>query len=251
MLLSYLMAFTGVGFIGFCIGVTGLGGFLMPPLLVQTINIGIREAITLTLATLCLAAILGTYLYSKNHTLDYRTGIYLSCGSIPGAFLGYKLNISLPINTVIIVLGTFLIIVGLMTIFRKKLQQERPVAAKLTSWQLTTLFIVVGFGGGVAAGLTGVGGPVFVIPVLVAAGIPVTQSVGAGLFNMIIASFFAFISYISTIHIAIIDLTFVSVAELIGVALGVAFVKRISQDRVAQFLGVLSMTAGIWFFIRL
>ncbi|MCF8246728.1 MAG: sulfite exporter TauE/SafE family protein [Saprospiraceae bacterium] len=105
----------------------------------------------------------GTYIFHKNGFLDLRKALPLTLASVPVAFLGGYLPIQE--RTFFILLSSTLLLAALLTWWRPK-SRPKPEnqADKNTSSQLFNLS--VGSGIGFLSGMVGIGGGIFLAPVL-------------------------------------------------------------------------------------
>jgi uncharacterized protein len=87
----------------------------------------------------------------------------LAVGLVPGAFAGARTNAVLPPVTVLVVLAALTLAVGV----HQLLPRTGGVERSLGTARLVTVGAAVGFG----SALTGTGGPVLLVPVLLALGV--------------------------------------------------------------------------------
>ena len=105
----------------------------------------------------------GTYVFYKNGYLDWRKALPLTLASVPMAFLGGYLPIKE--RTFFILLGSTLLLAAILTWWRPKSSPTLDEqAAKDTRSQLFNLSI--GGGIGFLSGMVGIGGGIFLAPVL-------------------------------------------------------------------------------------
>ncbi len=105
----------------------------------------------------------GTYIFYKNGFLDLRKALPLTLASVPMAFLGGYLPIKE--RTFFILLGSTLIVAALLTWWKPKSNPTPDEnASKTAKKQLFNLS--VGGGIGFLSGMVGIGGGIFLAPVL-------------------------------------------------------------------------------------
>ena len=174
MFLLFLFPF----FIGIAIGVTGIGGILAIPALMLLTDVTPRMAMGTVLASLFLTSIIGTLNFRAMNALDEKVWKPLCISGFPAAFAGVWLNSLLPSSLLLFLLGTITIIAGLgalhtwRTLFRFNIE---------TSPQRPELTAATGALAGLMAGLTGAGGPVLSIPILITLGLPPFPAVASGM----------------------------------------------------------------------
>lgn len=105
----------------------------------------------------------GTYIFYKNGHLDWRKALPLTLASVPMAFLGGYLPIKE--RTFFILLGSTLVLAALLTWWQPKSSQNADEnSRKSTKKQLFNLSI--GGGIGFLSGMVGIGGGIFLAPIL-------------------------------------------------------------------------------------
>ena len=197
--LSFLMLLV----IGVVMGISGIGGFLLPPLLLMIYEIALNEAILLGLGAQILIYAASFYFYRREGRVNFTVSGLLIAGSVPGVLLGFLASINLSGELLANILAAVLVLLTLIILFPDSLQQrlarflsggERTQDAddELLSMQL--LFLAgVGFTAGVMASLVGVGGPVITVPLLMAMGYKARVSVGTSIFTGIFVVLTAFL----------------------------------------------------------
>jgi hypothetical protein len=109
-----------------------------------------------------------------------------------------------------------------------------------------TIGIVTGF----LSGLTGVGGPVLSVPLMVMCGYPVLTAIGVG---QVLQTVGALSGSLANLHYAEIDYrlaTFIGVFETVGVLGGAVAIHRLDAGLVKRLVGGLCMVAGCGFILR-
>ncbi len=102
-----------------------------------------------------------SYLYWKKGFLDFRKFLPFLIASIPMAFLGARFRLSE--NTFFIILGAALIISALTLIYQTlKGKKSEEVSTNYPTW----VTYVLGAGIGLLSGLVGIGGGIFLAPIL-------------------------------------------------------------------------------------
>ena len=102
----------------------------------------------------------GTYIFWKNGFINFKKILPLSIVSVPMAFLGGMMKLSE--KTFFILLGVSLVIAAIMMFFQKNMPQntsEKPDNSALLSSSL-------GGGIGFLSGMVGIGGGIFLSPIL-------------------------------------------------------------------------------------
>ena len=211
--------------VGLLIGLTGVAGFLLPMFYAGSMNLPVAESLALSFAAFVVSGILGAWNYHKAGNLDLKFGLKLSAGSLIGAVVGVRLNQMIPEETVKILLYTVVLL------------SDHLLAA-----------LLLGFVTAVICSLSGAGGPVLVMPLLVVFGIPVRTAVGAALFNSIFIGVPACIGYMGQCNmIAMLGLLAVTLAaHAVGVLIGSKNAVRINQGLLKKGIAIFSILIALW-----
>ena len=180
--------------VGAFVGLTGVAGFLLPIVYTGPLGMGVTEGLALSFAAFIVSGALGSVNYNKAGNLDIPFGIRLSLGSLAGAVLGVKLNLIIPESTVKVILYVVVLLSGISILLRKDKSQEESGRAYVISDHLAAT-LILGFVTGAVCSLSGAGGPVLVMPLLVVLGIGIRTAVGVALFNSVFIGIPACIGY--------------------------------------------------------
>jgi uncharacterized membrane protein YfcA len=149
-----------VFFIAFFYSSVGHGGATGYLAALAVLGIAPTSAKVAVLITNVLVASVALWRFSKAGHFNWKILIWFAVASVPCAVWGSKIKIS-P-QTYKLILGTVLTIAGLILLFRSRWQTD-DVAVRKFFWPLA---LVIGAVLGFLAGLTGIGGGVFLSPLL-------------------------------------------------------------------------------------
>ncbi len=266
--------------VGALVGLCGVAGFLLPLVYTGPLGMEVTESLALSFAAFILSGALGSANYRKAGSLDVAFGIRLSIGSLAGAILGVGLNLIIPEAAVKTLLYLVVLLSGISILLRKektkatknpprkgettqegqtahesqtiqegqatKESQAAPKSSGISSNLPATLGL--GFATGAICSMSGAGGPVLVMPLLVVFGIEVRTAVGVALFNSIFIGIPACIGYLS--QCSGMKLLPVMAAALISHGIGVTFgsrnAVRINQVLLKKGIGVFSILIALW-----
>lgn len=171
--------------VGALVGLCGVAGFLLPMFYTAALGMSVSESLALSFAAFILSGALGSLNYRKAGNLNLRFGLKLSAGSLLGAVLGVKLNFIIPEEKVKLLLYAVVLLSGISILLRKEGGNKEEKRRKFSIEKNLPATLLLGFVTGALCAMSGAGGPVLVMPLLVAAGIPVRTAVGAALFNSV------------------------------------------------------------------
>jgi len=152
-----LVAVCTVAFFYSSVGHGGATGYLAALTLLGFVPASVRVAVLI--ANVCVASIAWFQFWRAGH-FDWRVLLSFAVASIPCAYFGAKVHIS-P-QTYKFVLGFVLSVAGLTLLFRSRWQTEDVQLQKF----ILPVALVIGAVLGFLAGLTGIGGGVFLSPLL-------------------------------------------------------------------------------------
>lgn len=183
-MIEYVLTALANLLVGASVGLCGVAGFLLPMFYTTCLHMGVSESLALSFAAFVISGILGALNYKRAGNLDIPFGIRLSIGSLAGAIAGVKLNLVIPEETVKILLYLVVLLSGISILVRKDAQKTETKKRFLISEHLPAT-LLLGAVTGCICSLSGAGGPVLVMPLLVVMEIPVRTAVGVSLFNSI------------------------------------------------------------------
>ena len=174
MTLALVLMLISALLVGVLAGYVGIGGILLPPALVYVGGLDFHLAAATSMWAFLFAGAGGTFIYLRHRNVDWRMVAWLGAGIVPTALAGAWANVALPESVPMAVLALLIVATGTVTVFRS------TVVEHLRHFKAPTLLAVgafVGFG----SALTGTGGPVLLVPILLLLRTPVRVAVGAGM----------------------------------------------------------------------
>ena len=234
--------------VGLLIGAVGIGGVLLVPSLSLIADIGVHEAIPACMLSYLATGAVGILVYTRHGSIQWSLVGWLCLGAIPAAYLG---SISLAfmsanlVMSIIVVLMVFVGIDVLVKSFRKSEgEKEQKVPGAIT---LVLIGGVTGFG----SAITGTGGPLIIVPIILYLGLPVLTAVGLSQAIQIPIASFASIGNWSagTINLEL-SMT-IAAAMIVGSLVGGTAVHRLPKEPIRKFVASLLIIAGSGIGIKL
>jgi hypothetical protein len=242
---------------GFLIGVlasmTGVGGgVFIVPILTFFYAFVVNSATGTSLTTIIFTAIASTVNYAKQKRIYYKTGLILVITTAPGAYMGAWLATIMEERLLGLVFGVFLILVAARTsisVFRKKTQDKQSAIVTDTqlihSGKTIALGVGLGFFGGIASGLLGIGGGTLIVPILtIALGMPIHYATATSMFTMIFTSISAVAKYYQSNLIDFPVALTLAAGSIIGAQVGAYTSKKLSGRNLTIIFGVILIIAG-------
>jgi hypothetical protein len=158
---------------GTLIGAVGVGGVLLVPALVLLGGLDVHDATPVATLSFLFTGIAGTVAYSRQRRIDWPTARWLLLFAIPGAVGGASANVALSSTSVTVVIAITLTAAAVRSL--RGASDSDPNGRTLGLAALAVIGTVVGFG----STLSGTGGPVLLIPVMLLGGAGVRLAVSS------------------------------------------------------------------------
>lgn len=201
--------------IGFISGLLGIGGgtLLVPALLY--VGYAIKEAIGISVMQMVFSSVFGSYLNYKKGSLQVRNGLFLGLGGLAGAQgSGFMVTFFSPL----VLSNIFLLSVclAIYKFFRAVPQSDK---AEINS---NVILFIVGFFVGLIAISIGIGGGLYLTPILVGfMNYDIKKAISMSLFFIVFSSISGFISLSTFGHVDYKVGLIIGVSSLIGVFFGI------------------------------
>lgn len=162
-------------FVGVLIGAVGIGGVLLVPALTLVAGIGVHEAVPVCTLSFLATGIIGVIVYARHGSIQWRKVFWLCLGAVPGAFLGSVSLLSIPAAAVMLLIALLMIVSGIDALIKAYRKPSRERASR----QLAPVqYIVIGAVTGFGSAITGTGGPLILVPIIIFLGLPVLTAIG-------------------------------------------------------------------------
>ncbi len=164
--------------VGALMGAVGVGGVLLIPAVAWLAGLGIHSASATVLLSLAFTGVYGTVLHRRNGALDWRrTGPLCFAAvlfSAPGVWLAYRLDASVLTSIVAVAI----LFVGINVLLGRRL----GVVARCGAPGIPEVGTLAGIGAvsGFGSGVSGAGGPLFSVPLMLLLRYPPLVAVGTG-----------------------------------------------------------------------
>lgn len=253
--------------VGGCIGICGIAGFLLPMLYTGGLGFDVTYALALSFLAFLVSGIIGSFNYYKAGNLEVRMSLKLGIGSLIGAIAGVFLQSMIEKSTAKTILYLVVLFSGasiLVRMWNEKRKADSVSAKKVISdgkksassnpshpksiADHTGFLIFLGITTGAICSLSGAGGPVLVMPLLVACGVSARIAVGVALFDSVFIAIPACIGYLSRITWTEILglLVLIVLTHGIGVWLGSRFAGKVPVQGLKIFVAVFSVCIAIY-----
>jgi uncharacterized protein len=171
--MSHLIALMALGLAsGLLIGCIGIGGVILVPALVFLGGIPIHRAIPAALLAYVVSGLVATAIFARQKSIRWSMALWLCLAAAPAAFAGAWAVKNTDARLLEILIGVLTTVSGI-----NSLRREARVEAK-GDIVATPLLLLIGAGTGFASSLSGTGGPIVLVPILMALNLPVLTVIG-------------------------------------------------------------------------
>ena len=235
--------------IGGAMGLVGVGGIFLIPLLVAVEGLTIQQAAGTSLVTFVATGLVGATLYAAHGRVDWRMALITSAGSALAGPLGASVSVSLPQTAVKLVFALFLLLVGVNALAPGLLTRRAVESGSLadSAPRLGTLTLLAsGLAVGFGSGLIGVGGPAILVPLLVLLGVPVQIAVGVSQVNQVVAAASGAAGHLAFGSVDLRLAAILTLFEVVGVSIGALVSCRVSTSALKAVVGLLCLVVALW-----
>lgn len=229
--------------VGVLIGSVGIGGMFVVPSITYLGGMDIHVAIATAMAAYIGSGGAGVIAFSRRGSVAWSQAGRICLGAVPGAFLGAISVQHFPGLFVELLIATLTLLSGVHALMAK-VREERPVS-EIQSSVLFTIGAVVGFG----SAISGTGGPLILLPILMWLRVPILIALGAAHTAQVTIAMCATVgnAFFGDIHL----LGAVCMALLMaaGVGVGVMIAHRIPTQRLRQLVAWALVLTGFVLFV--
>ena len=228
--------------VGLLVGLTGVGGILIPPALILLSGLEPHEAMGTALASFLPLGLAGTYMYRRLGHVDWSQAVPYMLGglaALPGAMINAHINAS----PLVILLASIILFAGVCVL-------RPPKAGGSIFWQGRTGFFFIGASTAFLAGMTGAGGPVLSIPWMIASGVSPMTAVGLAMPYQVVTALFGTVGNIQAGHVDFELLPALCLFETAGFGLGVALARRTPTATLRILIGGVCCLLGLVLLVR-
>jgi uncharacterized membrane protein YfcA len=203
------------------IGITAVGpGGVLPTIALFALTPASPSVVAGTaIVTHVATGALATAAYTRSGQLrdpaTRRTAALLAATAVVGTPLGVLINSRVSERVFGLVLGSFVTVVAVLVWYREHRARAGPAAHPSAP-----LVAGIGFAVAVAAGIVGIGGPMLTVPLLVALGVPVLESLASAQAQSIVIAGVGTLGYLAHGAIDWPLAALVGIPELAGVLIG-------------------------------
>lgn len=230
---------------GLLIGAVGIGGVILVPALVYFADVPIHTAIAGAMMSYILTGLVGTWLYARARSIRWDMVGWLWAGAMPGAVAGALAANAASTGLLEVLIGFLTASSGLHALLSKPKSREEG-ARSVSNPTLGLIGVVTGFG----SALSGTGGPLILVPILMWLEVPVLTAVGL---SQVIQLPIALLATVANLHHGSLDATLgglLAVALGLGAWAGARIAHAVPRTALRSMVSVVLVVVGMLMFIK-
>jgi uncharacterized membrane protein YfcA len=227
-------------------GLTGVGGgAIMVPLLTGRLGLGQHRAHGTSLAVIMFVATVALLPYWRSGNIDWPLAFTLIPGALVGVYVGARTMMKVPATQLRLLFGAFLFFVAC-----RQLIWNFSAGSPTEGISAVAIDVVVGFAGGLLAGVLGVGGGAIFVPAIVILGLSSgddLQKVAQGVSLVVIVATAA-LGTATNVRQDAVDAAvagWIVPAAVIAAMAAALVANRIDADLLKRIYGVIALFLGV------
>ncbi len=228
--------------VGFLIGSIGIGGMFVVPAVTYLGGMDVHLAVATAMAAYLGSGAAGVVAFARRGSVAWRQSAAICAGAMPGALLGALSLSHVPGLLVECLIAGLTLFSGLHALM-SKVGGERPTAS-LNPALLAGVGVFVGFG----SALSGTGGPLILLPILMWLRVPMLAALGSAHLAQVTVAIFATVGNVAFGEVDVPIALGMGVLLMVGVTLGAVVAHRIAAARLRQAVAVALVVTGLLLF---
>lgn len=231
--------------VGILIGCIGIGGVIMVPALTYLAGMQVQVAIASSMLSFLFTGILGAALYARRGSLQWSMTGWLCAAAMPGAYLG-AVTVAVASATLLqLIIAALILFAGVDAL--RSVGTHEPRTTPLGNLPLAFIGGLTGFG----SALTGTGGPIILVPILIWLRLPVLTAIGLSQIIQVPIGSLATIGNFTYGHVNVPVGIGVAVILMAGVAVGVRIAHAVPAHSLKRAVAVVLILIGVLIVTRI
>ena len=234
--------------IGLSLGLLGGGGSILTvPVFVYVLGYGVKESVAMSLVVVGLTSLFGAFGHFRAGNVHLRTALFFAPASILGAFGGAEAAMHVTASLQLAIFGVVMLLASAFMFFGQAVIARAQAAGRRSLPTISLLGAGVGF----LTGLVGVGGGFLYVPALVLlGGLQMKEAVGTSLVLITLSCISSFLRYLGRIPMDWPAMAVFTALAFVGVVIGTATAKRVSQAGLRRAFAVFLVAMGAFVLIK-
>lgn len=229
--------------VGLFIGSVGVGGVLLIPALALLGGLDIHGASATALFTFFFTGVLGTWLFYRRGSMDWRMTLPVCAGSVVFSYFGAMVNARVEARPLTLIIASIIVFAGLYVL----LPASRDGAYRDSRGSAPqALLAFIGACAGFGSGLSGAGGALFSVPMMIALGFVPLAAIGTSQVLQIVVAASGTLGNLQYGSVDFRTAAWVSAFSLAGVALGARAAHAVSVAVLRKLAAGLCIAVGLF-----
>ncbi len=234
--------------VGFFIGAVGVGGILLIPALVLLGKLDIHQATATALFSFLFTGLLGTWLFQRRGSIDWKMTLPVCTGAVVFSYLGAMVNSMVGASALTLIIALTIVLAGAYILLPARGSAARLRDGRSMPQQL--LLLAVGAVSGFGSGVSGAGGPLFSVPMMLVLRFVPLAAIGTSQALQIVAAVFGTIGNLRYGSADFPTAAWITLFELGGVLLGARAAHAISVVALRRMAAGLCVVVGLFMLAR-
>lgn len=234
--------------VGFFIGAVGVGGILLIPALVLLGGLAIHQATATALFSFLFTGLLGTWLFQRRGSIDWKMTVPVCAGAVVFSYLGAMVNSMVDARMLALIIALAIVFAGACVLLPLRHGGAQQRDGKSTAQQF--LLLAVGAASGFGSGVSGAGGPLFSVPMMLVLRFVPLAAIGTSQVLQIIAAAFGTIGNLQYGSVDFLVAAWITLFELVGVVLGTRAAHAVSVTVLRRMAAGLCIVVGLFMLAR-
>ena len=230
--------------VGVLIGCIGVGGVLLVPALAYVAGIDIHIAIASCMLSYVFSGLVGGIAFARKGSVPWSLAGWLFAGAMPGAFAGAAAVALVPGRVLEFLIATLVLLAGVQALAKRA--GDGDARDTIGRWKLAGIGVFTGVG----SAMSGTGGPLILVPILVWMRVPVLTAVGL---SQVVQLPIATLATVGNLRYGEVDLTLgltIAVLLMAGVTVGARLAHRLPSASLRRIVAWSLVVVGLFVFAR-
>jgi len=226
-------------FVGVFIGCVGIGGVLLVPGLVYLVGMDVQLAIATCMFSYLFSGAAGAVEYARRGSIRWSMALWLCIGAMPGAYLGAAAVSIMSARWLQAIIAVLVLFSGIYAFRQTAPRLSGDARARPAG--LAVVGGITGFG----SALSGTGGPLVLIPILVWMKLPLLTAVGL---SQVIQLPVAALASVGNFQLGEVDVgasLAIAVLLVLGVMVGARLAHRLPATLLRRIVATVLIAVGI------
>lgn len=233
--------------VGVTIGAAGVGGVLLIPALMFFGGLGTHEAMATALFSFFFTGVIGTFIYHRYGSFDWKITFPVLAGSFISSYGGAYVGSLATAAQLDATLALVIILSSLYSMFPPK---QANLAERLTGGRNALLLFGIGLFTGFFCGLTGAGGGIISVPVMLIFGYAALPTIATSQVLQSVVSVSGSASTIASGFVVFSLVWWVTLCELAGVVVGVRIAHAVPVPKLKKAVTRICLVIGVFIAAR-